>query len=365
MEELGRSLKEAREDKGISLDHIAQTTKIHRRYLEMIEAGAFDQLPGPVYTRAFLRHYARAVGIDPEYVIDQYRQRQPLQGSGGKEGAPEQGLSVSRYREIRRQRKVRRAKQARWTLAIVVLLAVVIAGVYVAGEQRRMSGQNPIENGERPDTGENASTELILETAKPLEVGNERDKTTKADEAAETIGKLELEDEPDTVEPPGLDAAEEKAEAIEAPSTAEPSDEGPSQQMGDTVDLDEAAKEDPQFQGSQDAIGDPDAAHSDETLAEPAEEGEGEAGAALSEAIPGVVLLVDVDETCWFDVIADGRRIFTGILQPGTQATWVADELLQVKFGRPEGVFLTLNGEPLGRAGTGVITREFRKDGTD
>ena len=83
-----------------------------------------------------------------------------------------------------------------------------------------------------------------------------------------------------------------------------------------------------------------------------------------AETAPGVVLLVEVTERCWFEVYADGRRIFTGSLQPGTVVTWVAEELLRVRFGRPEGVYLTLNGTPLGRAGTGVITREFRRDGT-
>ena len=50
--------------RGVSLQQIAQMTMIGARYLEAIERGAFDKLPGGVYTTSYIRKYARAAGCD-------------------------------------------------------------------------------------------------------------------------------------------------------------------------------------------------------------------------------------------------------------------------------------------------------------
>jgi transcriptional regulator with XRE-family HTH domain len=62
-----------REARGISLRQIADTTKIGVRYLEAIERGAFDRLPGGAYTEGYIRQYARAVGDTGNVLWDYYR----------------------------------------------------------------------------------------------------------------------------------------------------------------------------------------------------------------------------------------------------------------------------------------------------
>ena len=93
--------------------------------------------------------------------------------------------------------------------------------------------------------------------------------------------------------------------------------------------------------------------------------GAGAAGAEAGEAAagPGVVLDVEVVRACWFEVFADGRRIYVGVLEAGDRATWTAEERLQVRYGRPEGVRVTLNGTYLGVPGTGVIERVYTPEG--
>lgn len=49
MSELGRHLKEARLQKGMSLDDVQEVTKIRKKYLEAIEAGDYKVLPGSFY----------------------------------------------------------------------------------------------------------------------------------------------------------------------------------------------------------------------------------------------------------------------------------------------------------------------------
>lgn len=73
MSELGQLLKKARLEKGISLDDLQDTTKIRKRYLEAIENGEYNVLPGNFYVRAFIKSYAEAVGLDPDEVLAMYK----------------------------------------------------------------------------------------------------------------------------------------------------------------------------------------------------------------------------------------------------------------------------------------------------
>lgn len=72
MTELGNRLKEARKEKGISLDDLQEMTKIQKRYLKNIEEGNYDSMPGKFYVRAFIKQYAEAVGLDPETLFEEY-----------------------------------------------------------------------------------------------------------------------------------------------------------------------------------------------------------------------------------------------------------------------------------------------------
>ncbi|HHX51781.1 MAG TPA: helix-turn-helix domain-containing protein [Clostridia bacterium] len=73
MEEVGRLLRQAREDLGLTLAEVEARTKIRSRYLEALEEGQHDVLPGKVYALGFLRNYARFLGMDAELVVSQIK----------------------------------------------------------------------------------------------------------------------------------------------------------------------------------------------------------------------------------------------------------------------------------------------------
>ncbi|MFC7061141.1 helix-turn-helix domain-containing protein [Halobacillus seohaensis] len=75
--EIGSRLKEAREAKQLSLDEVQSTTKIQKRYLQAIENNEFSVLPGKFYTRAFIREYSSAVGLDPEQIMQEHENELP------------------------------------------------------------------------------------------------------------------------------------------------------------------------------------------------------------------------------------------------------------------------------------------------
>jgi cytoskeleton protein RodZ len=69
---LGAQLKQAREQRGVGLDEVAQTTKIGTRFLLALESDHYEQLPGGIFNKGFIRAYARAVGLDEEQAIADY-----------------------------------------------------------------------------------------------------------------------------------------------------------------------------------------------------------------------------------------------------------------------------------------------------
>ena len=68
----GEKLRKQRELRGIELDAISNTTKISTRMLRALEDEHFDQLPGGVFNKGFVRAYARQVGLDEEEAISDY-----------------------------------------------------------------------------------------------------------------------------------------------------------------------------------------------------------------------------------------------------------------------------------------------------
>ena len=74
----GVYLKELREVRGMSLQDVAERTKVGSFHLDCIEQERFDRLPAPVYLRGFIREFARAVGADDvdvlvDVLLERYR----------------------------------------------------------------------------------------------------------------------------------------------------------------------------------------------------------------------------------------------------------------------------------------------------
>lgn len=63
-ESVGRSLKNVREERNLSLDEISRATKIKKEFLIAIEEDRYDALPGAVFTRGFIRAYGDFLGLD-------------------------------------------------------------------------------------------------------------------------------------------------------------------------------------------------------------------------------------------------------------------------------------------------------------
>jgi len=68
----GESLKREREMRGVTLEEISAATRIASRFLRAIENEEWDQLPGGVFNRGFVRAVARYLGLDEESIVAEY-----------------------------------------------------------------------------------------------------------------------------------------------------------------------------------------------------------------------------------------------------------------------------------------------------
>ncbi len=71
-ENVGAFLRSEREHRHMSLVEISRLTRIPTTSLASIESGRFDELPGDVFVRGFLKAYAQAVGLMPAEVLARY-----------------------------------------------------------------------------------------------------------------------------------------------------------------------------------------------------------------------------------------------------------------------------------------------------
>ena len=74
----GRKLAEARRQRGWSIDEVADRIRVRRESLDALEDMNIKLLPGKAYALAFLRSYARELGIDEKAIVDQFQDESAL-----------------------------------------------------------------------------------------------------------------------------------------------------------------------------------------------------------------------------------------------------------------------------------------------
>ena len=119
--QIGAELNAARLERGLQINEIAHLLRISKGYLKNLEAGEFDELPGPTYVSGYLRTYAREIGLDPDEITKRYR---ALLGAG--EDRPHYSFPVDKQRPQR---------SGAMMASIVVIFAVVgYGGWYALGK---------------------------------------------------------------------------------------------------------------------------------------------------------------------------------------------------------------------------------------
>lgn len=165
MASLGTQLKQAREQRGVGLDEIAQTTKIGTRFLRALETDRYDQLPGGIFNKGFIRAYARAVGLDEEKAVAEYvaaTEPGPVKNEGG-------GAVQARPVETPNEAESPESSDLPWGVfaVVLVLAALGLAGWGFYSRESRQPSKPPA-----PAVSESAPSLSTGSTSSPPQATN-------------------------------------------------------------------------------------------------------------------------------------------------------------------------------------------------
>jgi transcriptional regulator with XRE-family HTH domain len=126
---LGEQLQRARAAKGMSLDDVANRTRIPIRHLQNIEREDWDALPAPTYAIGFARNYANAVGMDGAAVARDLRTRI---------GGPNYHAAAQEYYQPADPARV----PPKWLALLAFLLAILLIGGYFWWRGHALGNEN-------------------------------------------------------------------------------------------------------------------------------------------------------------------------------------------------------------------------------
>jgi len=180
----GEKLKLEREKRKITLEEISASTKIGTRMLQALEEEKFNQLPGGIFNKGFVRAYARVVGLDEDQAVADY-----LQASG--EALPvrpeSMGRDSSRENSVREtEERISRleaisdspSRPLPWGAFAVILLLIALAlslWSHRRREQERLATHTPpaktaLQSAGAPSSEENSSSSTSASGIQPSPV---------------------------------------------------------------------------------------------------------------------------------------------------------------------------------------------------
>jgi len=320
-EDFGSYLKHERELRGVALEDIADKTKIHLKYLEALENNLYDDLPGEVFVKGYIKSYAKSIGSDVEEIVNAY------DDSIGRERR--QMLMDAHSSKIK-------PKSAAKPALGLVFFALLLGGAAFGGFYYFNNVQ------------ENRAA-LKPKTPAPV---------AKASEKEADAGK----------EAPAAPVPQENAAAVEKniatgknppepekPAVTEPKSEGFSNNFGapngeKPVAERETAAENP---ASEVASGDKKTSTVNEkgfiiqSVAMPTGNEAPPEGDAGEKAPLPLKLKIQARENAWFNLTVDDYREEDFILPAGLEKTFSGKEMFRITIGNKSNTHLFLNGKPV------------------
>lgn len=304
MSSFGEGLKREREKKKITLDQVAVSTKISLRMLRAIEEEKFDQLPGGIFNKGFVRAYARYLGVDEDKAVEDY-----LAASAPVAQAPPEDLelrAMAEQKDKERHRQASLKKDFPWGSLAVVLLLVAF-GFSIWGVMSGRTNQSTKANGTAPTSpGTPAQTSPTAAATPQL-----------ATRATPGAGKTQL----------ASQGQSRTAEGV-------------------------AADDDGEMEVTTRHLTDP-------VPVKPTSQTETKAGSFM--------VLVTAQENSWLTITADGKSIFTGtLIAPGSQLVHASNSIV-LRAGNLGGLEIDFNGKRLPPQGTSgeAKTLTFHADGLE
>ena len=295
VENFGSYLKHERELRGVPLEEISGTTKIHIRFLKALEENSFDQLPGEVFIKGYIRSYANVIGSDGEELLNIYKESVEF---NKQENCPQETASFN--------------TQPKTFLAYGLLILVAAGFLFGVGVL--------IKNGIGDSSGKSEEKNVQLFQIQAGAANQEPSVSSSSD----------LFEEPPVEE--NVDAQEEDSADLGIPELS--IQINPSGKPARKEDVDEKKVSPPQesiaLTTQTTSVSQPD----------------------LESQNPGDIekslkLSIHVKEISWFNMTIDDLMEEDFILPAGTSKTFWGNEAIRLTIGNKTGVELVLNGKAI------------------
>jgi len=308
-EDFGSYLKHERELRGVPLDEIAQSTKISIRFLRALEENRFEDLPGEVFVKGFIRSYGQAIGSNEDELLAAY-----LESSGKRQDTETSNTATfSQTEEEPPQHRFGFPVKA--VLGFGAALLVIVGGVYwITSEKGDHAGQSQRSQ---------LSTPSIVDNSLP-EVNGEA-KSTASREANASLSEAES---PNPKSNPAATAGSSEPPVRLSPDDASAEATGGQESIKNTVTVSE---KDAIIKDLQNQI-----------VPKPMEP-----SAEMAMGDSSLSLVIQVNENAWFNLRIDDQRDQDFILPPGGSKTIQAKIAIVMTIGNRRATQLILNGQQL------------------
>lgn len=311
MDSLGTFFREAREAQDLTLEQLAASTRIQESYLLALEEERFTVLPQKVFTKGFVRTYARTLGLDEEEAL---RRFSVSAGSYYQKEEEEQQQIIQREEDDRKGKANRNA--------VIILTAVILIGLAFILPREQSA---PPSSSVSPPQKEKPFS--------PVESANQA-KESELEAPGET--GVDLKGLSDAQNPTSSSKTEGGSPQVSAVSKSVTTPPVVPKPVDVVKDIPVVTPAEPR-----------------KTMRSPFEPGRGEQDGPL-------MLELEALEITWVVVRSDDREPHEALLQPGERALWRAHKRFLLTLGNAGGVKVTLNGEPRGPFGKpGTVIRDL------
>ena len=361
----GTRLKRERESRGIALDDVSIATKISLRMLRALEDEKFDQLPGGIFNKGFVRAYARHLGMNEEQAVADYLE------AAGETAVPQNVQPPENIPVPPKPPKEPHTAEIPWgLLAILLLAAAVILSLWSYRTRASSTGAASPEVAPPPAQSVSAQPAVTAQPAPspdsaavqpaPTQTARETPPQPAASsQAAPTLTTPAPVARPQAVAPGSTPLNTVPTAPNSNVPAAVPQPHTPSNQSAPNPNLQSSPAETPETGGTvkQSSLVSPDART---------------ANAANSPKLPAAappppafVLLIEAEDNSWVSITADGKTVLDGTLIAPAVKSIKAQNQIIVKAGNVGVLSFTLNGKklpPQGDAGQ-VKTLTFSAPG--
>ena len=137
MKDIGKKLKDKREENGVSVEEAAEDLKMRPSQITSVENGDADAFKDKVLLKYFIRDYAKYLGLDPEKLVDEFNEflfdltsKIPIeaieQAKKDKEKEEPMAKVSSPYTTIDNRKKI-----PKYVIALVAVIVVIILGYII------------------------------------------------------------------------------------------------------------------------------------------------------------------------------------------------------------------------------------------